>query len=98
MPNDPPDSYIYVALDGSTTYVGELGMKLKQAQELRACLAAPLGAMSTRKLLLVAQAFTGRRYARTESSERLRAVHDLDDWIAGFELIVPVLEEEAPDA
>ena len=87
---EPPSSFVRHNLDGSTTYVGALATKLFQAMSLRACLASPVGTFSTTRLLTVAQAFTGHHYA---PQERLRAIHELDDWIAGMELVVPVLEE-----
>jgi hypothetical protein len=49
-----------------------------------------VGVLSTRKLLVVAQAITGRRYG---PGERFRALSDLDEWISNYELIVPVIEE-----
>lgn len=85
---DPPTSYVRHNLDGSTTYVGDLAIKLGRAMELRCSLVAFVGPASARKLMTIAQAFTGHRY-----EDRLDAIADLDDWIAGYELIVPVLEE-----
>jgi hypothetical protein len=88
--DDPPASYVFLAKDGTVNYVGELATRLFQAGSLRAALSAPLGPFSTRRLLVVAQAFTGRSYAE---SGRLQAMSDLDDWIRNMELIVPILEE-----
>jgi len=84
----PFESYIRHDRYGATTYVGELAIKLRRAMELRCALAAFVGPASARKLLVVAQAFTGRRY-----DDRLVAIADLDDWIRGMELIIPVIEE-----
>jgi len=88
---EPPTSYVSRHRDGSTTYVGALATKLYQAMCVRACLASPVGAFSNRKLLTVAQAITGRRYG---AEDRHRALHDLDDWITTYELLVPVLEDK----
>lgn len=96
MSEEPPTSYVRINRDGSTDFVGALATKLFQAQQLRAVLASPLGlqpgTVSARRLLTVVQAFTGHRYA---PYERYRALDDLDDWIRGYELIVPVFEETA---
>jgi hypothetical protein len=88
---DPPTSYVFVDEDGVTSYVGSLAVKLYRAQTLREHLARPLGPSSTKKLLVIVQAFTGRSYVE---SDRLNAISDLDDWIRGMELIVPVLQEK----
>lgn len=89
---EPPSSFVRRNLDGSTDYIGALATKLFQAMQLRACLASPLGVLSTQRLLTVVQAFTGRRYGPLE---RRRAIHDLDDWITDYELIVPEIKETA---
>lgn len=89
---EPPTSYVRNNLDGSTTYVGALATKLHRAMQLRGCLASPVGGLSTLKLLVIAQAFTGRHYGL---EDRMQAVADLDDWIAGMEMIVPEIEETA---
>lgn len=85
---EPPSSFVRHNLDGTTTYVGALATKLYQATQLRCALAAFVGPASARRLLVVAQAFTGRRY-----TDRLEAIADLDQWIAGMELVVPIFEE-----
>jgi hypothetical protein len=88
MSDVPPESYIRHGRDGTTLYVGELAIKLRRAMELRCSLAAFIGPASARKLMIIAQAFTGRRY-----TDRLQAIADLDDWIRNMELVVPVIEE-----
>lgn len=88
---DPPESYVYIAEDGTVTYVGPLATRLYQAGCLRAALATPLGPFSARKLMTIVRAFTGRPYA---PSDRVSAIADLDVWIRGMELIVPVLKEK----
>ena len=93
---EPPTSYVRHHRDGSTDFVGALATRLFQAMQLRAVLASPLGSLpgtvAAQRLLTVVQAFTGHRYA---PHERYRALDDLDDWIRGYELIVPVFEETA---
>ena len=49
---EPPSSFVRHNRDGSTDYIGVLATKLFQAMQVRACLASPVGIMSTRRLLI----------------------------------------------
>jgi hypothetical protein len=92
-PDAPFESYIRRDRAGTTLYVGELAIKLRRGQELRAFVASFNGKASFRKMLVLVTAFTGRRYDAQNAAERYRAIYDLDDWIRGMELVVPVIEE-----
>jgi hypothetical protein len=92
-PDAPFESFIRHGRDGSVLYHGELAIQLHRGMTLRSHIASFRGPASDRRLLVLVQAFTGRRYKPDSAAERWRAINDLDDWIAGMELVVPVIEE-----
>lgn len=90
------DSYVHVAGEGVTAYVGEDATRLLRAKMvIQALKALKVGMRLTRSAtptntFKIASQYTGKKYSRGEYD---RAIEDLRQWCIAMELALPIVKD-----